>query len=328
MTLQARIHLARRLVRLYPRPWRARYADELLDVLAARPPTWADLTDLTRNLLYTHLHPDLALTLTGDETFTERLALLMRALRSSEIAVFGAFVVSVIAWLQFGGLVDGGPYQSLVGAGAAWPMAQFEPGNALGLAMAAQSAAVDLAFLAVLAGGAPLAIAAWRRAPHARRLFLVPVAAFIGAILPVPIAYLLVGPVATINLTFATPVTIAYLCWFAALAAVSTLALAGAIAEGTKGASGERAIRFAFAPSAVAALALVLMLGATIAWGVVAHQQAPQLFDHGDLVVGHATLATWSIDALVMALAALIAVLAVVRGAVTRTLPATTHAVE
>ncbi len=318
MTARAQRRLAEGLVRLYPRQWRAQYAPELLDLLAERPPTWGDVVDLARHLLYTHLHPDL--TLTGDEPLIERLAMLMRALRSSEIAIFCAFVVSMIVWLQFGGLVDGGPYAPLVGAGASWPLVQFvEPGNALSITLAALSAAVDLAFVAVLAGGAPLAVAAWRRAPQVRRLFLVPVAAFIGAVLPLPIAYLLVGPVATINLTLETSVTMAYLCWFAALAGVSTWALARAIATGTTGEPGVRAIRFAFAPSLLAALALVLMLVATIGWGVAAHLQAPQLFDHGDLLVGHATLATWGIDVLVMATAALYAMLAAARGAATRT---------
>jgi hypothetical protein len=198
-------------------------------------------------------------------------------------------------------------------------LVQFDPGNALSMTMAALSAAVDLAFVAVLAGGAPLAVAAWRRAPQVRRLFLVPVAAFVGAVLPAPIGYLLVGRVPTINLTLETPVTMAYLCWFAALAGVSTWALARAIATGTKGEPGVRAIRFAFAPSLLAALALVLMLVATIGWGVAAHLQAPQLFDRGDFLVGHATLATWGIDVLVMTAAALYAALAAARGAATRT---------
>jgi hypothetical protein len=326
MTMNARARLVGRLIRLYPRQWRARYADELVDLLAARPPTWADIADLARNLLYTHLHPDL--TLAGDEPLMERLAVLMRALRSSEIAIFCAFVVSIIAWLQFGGLVDGGPYESLVGAGASWPLIQFDPGNALSITMAALSAAADLALVAVLAGGAPLAITAWQRAPHARRLFLVPVAAFIGAALPVPIAYLLVGPVATINLTFATPITIAYLCWFATLAGVSAWALARAIATGTKGEPGVRVIRFAFAPSVLTAIALALMLVATVAWGVAAHLQAPQFFDHGDLIVGHATLATWGVDVLVMTAAALYSALAAARGATTRSVSAPTDIVE
>jgi hypothetical protein len=305
--------VARQLVRLYPGQWRARYADEVLDLLAERPPTWGDAWDLMGSVFYTHLHPDLALT--GKESLYERLVALMRALRTSEIVIFWAFVAAVVAWLQFGGLVDGGPYQSLVGAGASWPPVSLDRSNGLSLAMAVQSAAADLAFLAVLAGGLPLAVAAWRRAPHLRRHFLVPVAGLVGAFLPVPIAFLVVGPVATINLTFTTPVTVAYFVWFVGLAAASTLAFSRVIAESDLD---DRLVRFAFAPSVVATGALLLMLGATVAWGVAAHQEVPQLFDRSDLALGHATAASWAVDVLIMAVAALLAVLATVRGAVTR----------
>jgi hypothetical protein len=303
-----------RLVRLYPARWRARYDEELRDVLARRPPTWADVGDLTRHLLYTHLHPDLALT--GDESPLDRLALLVRTLRSSETVVFCAFVVAALVWLQFGGLVDGGPYAPLVAGGDSWPVVHFAPGNGLSLAMAVLLAAVDLAFVAVLVGGVPLAVAAFRRSPRVRGLFLVPLASLVGAILPAPLALLVLGRVPTFNLTFESPVTIAYLCWFAALAALGTWALVRAI---TTDEAEDRMVRFAFVPSAVAAGALVLMVVALIAWGIVAHLEAPRLFDRGELVTGHATLATWALDVVVMAAAALVAVLAAMRGAPART---------
>jgi hypothetical protein len=301
--------LAQVLVRLYPERWRRRYADELLDLLVRRPPTLRDIADLAGHLLYTHLHPDLALT--GDEPYSERLDSLMRTLRSSEIIIFCSFVLIVIADFQFGGLVDGGPYASLVGAGLSWPIIQFEPGNALSLTMAVQSAGLDLAFLAVLVGGLPLAIAAWRRSPHIRRLFLLPLAGFFLAILPLPIAFLLRGPVATINLTFETPITITYLCWFVVLAAVSVWAIACAIVEGDVP---DRLLRFAVVPGVLATVGLLVMLGATVAFGVIAHTQVPQLFDHSDPSKGYVTLITWAIDVALMAAAVLMAVFAVVRG--------------
>jgi hypothetical protein len=301
--------LARALVRLYPAHWRRRYADELLDLLLRRPPTRGDITDLAGHLLYTHLHPDLALT--GDEPYSERLDFLMRTLRSSEIIIFCSFVLMVIADFQFGGLVDGGPYAPLVGAGLSWPIIQFEPGNALSLTMAVQSAGLDLAFLAVLAGGLPLAIAAWRRSPRIRRLFLLPLAGFVLAILPLPIAFLLRGPVATINLTFETPITITYLCWFVLLAAVSVWAIVRAIVESDVP---DRLFRFAVVPGVLAAVGLLVMLGATVAFGVIAHIQVPQLFDHSDASKGYVTLVTWAIDVALMAAAVLMALVAVVRG--------------
>lgn len=305
--------LARRLVQLYPCDWRTHYAAEVLDLLQARVPTWSDVGNLALHLLYTHLHPDL--TLTGAETLAERLATLMRALRSSEIAIFGAFVAAVIAWLQFGGLVDGGPYMPLTDSAGVWPFFGVSPANGVSAALAVQSAAVDLAFLAMLAGGVPLVVAAWRRTPARRWYFLVPLAALIGAVLPVPIAFALRGPVATINLTFTTPITDAYFVWFVGLAAVSALALSRVIAGGEPNG---KLLRYTFAPALLVTLALLLMLGATIAWGIAAHQDYPQLFDHSAITLGHVTAVSWLFDVTVMAAAALVAVLATTRGSAAR----------
>jgi hypothetical protein len=199
----------------------------------------------------------------------------------------------------------------MVGAGMSWPVIQIEPGNGLSLTMALQSTGLDLAFLAVLAGGLPLMVAVWRRSPGVRKYFLVPLVSFVLAILPVPIAFLLRGPVATINLTFATPITIAYLCWFVVLAAVSVRAIARALVESDVP---DRWLRFAFIPSVVTTVALLLMLGATVAWGIIAHNQVPQLFDHSNLFQGYVTLITWAIDVLFMAVAVLLAVFATLRG--------------
>jgi len=46
-----------RWLRLYPADWRARYADELAEVLAARPIDWHGRLDLIRGALDAHLHP-------------------------------------------------------------------------------------------------------------------------------------------------------------------------------------------------------------------------------------------------------------------------------
>ena len=101
--------------------------------------------------------------------------------------------------------------------------------------------------------------------------------------------------------------------WFVALAAVSARAPGRVIAGG---APGDGLVRYAFVPSVLVTLALVLMLGATIAWGVAAHQAYPQLFDHATITLGHVTMASWLMDVLIMAGAALIAVLATIRGAI------------
>jgi hypothetical protein len=52
-------HLARYIIHLYPRAWRACYEAEALELLALRTPTWSDLGNLAYHALYTRLHPDL-----------------------------------------------------------------------------------------------------------------------------------------------------------------------------------------------------------------------------------------------------------------------------
>lgn len=48
-----------RLLRLYPRGWRARYGAELASILEARPPTLGDRVDLIRGAFDAHVHPEL-----------------------------------------------------------------------------------------------------------------------------------------------------------------------------------------------------------------------------------------------------------------------------
>jgi hypothetical protein len=45
------------LVRLYPKEWRARYEDEFLALLEARPPTLGDQIDIARGAIDARLHP-------------------------------------------------------------------------------------------------------------------------------------------------------------------------------------------------------------------------------------------------------------------------------
>jgi hypothetical protein len=49
----------RRLLRLYPRAWRARYGAELASIFEARPPTIGDRFDIVRGAFDAHLHPEL-----------------------------------------------------------------------------------------------------------------------------------------------------------------------------------------------------------------------------------------------------------------------------
>jgi hypothetical protein len=127
------------------------------------------------------------------------------------------------------------------------------------------------------------------------------------------------GPVATISLTFATPITDAYCVWFVGLAVASALALSHIVASGELD---DELLRYAFMPGMAATAALLLLLGATVWWGIAAHSEVPSLFDRGDLARGSVTAASWLLDVLVMAGAAGMAALATSRGASGRAMAA------
>jgi hypothetical protein len=54
----ARAPAGSRLLRLYPAPWRARYGEEMLAVLEARPPGLRGRLDLVRGAIDARLHPE------------------------------------------------------------------------------------------------------------------------------------------------------------------------------------------------------------------------------------------------------------------------------
>lgn len=58
MTSPAGAATSRRLLRLYPRRWRARYEEEVLALLEVRPPGRRESIDLVRGAIDAHLHPE------------------------------------------------------------------------------------------------------------------------------------------------------------------------------------------------------------------------------------------------------------------------------
>ena len=92
-----------RLLRLYPRAWRARYGEELEDLLAARPLRFSGAVDLVRGALDAHRHPELvdpgAAPTTGHEPITrQRYEDLQLARRLGNGSLLGA-ALWVIAWV-------------------------------------------------------------------------------------------------------------------------------------------------------------------------------------------------------------------------------------
>ncbi len=305
------------LLRLYPRDWRARYGDEFRALLEARPLTLTDALDVALNALDAHLNPALA----GSSTsLSERMLKMMQRLRSAEITIFAAWIAFVVAGLHFYGLMDDSMYVASTSSRVPGLGVFFEPnmGNPRVLAWNALAAGSGIALLAILAGGLPLAYAAWRRSPQVRRLFLVPVAAFVAIALPPGIAIAFNraggshGPIGiATNLTL----SLSYSLLFIVAAVASTWAVARAISQSEVN---ERVLRFAYLPAVVATLAMALMLGATVAWGIFAHSQYPQFFDSSNFLATYPTLASWSVIVTVMAIATAVAAVGCIRGMAAR----------
>jgi hypothetical protein len=169
-------HLAmwvRRLLRLYPRAWRDRYADEVAAVLAEHRVTYWTALDLILGALDAHLHGDL---------LPRRLTSMAHRIRSSEIATFSAFVLFCIAWLLLRFVRD--------------PLPVWEAAVAVHPELLVALTILDLAgvvaTLAILVGGLPLLFSALAQSIAARRwkllaLFAVPLLAA-GALLVVGFA--------------------------------------------------------------------------------------------------------------------------------------------
>jgi hypothetical protein len=308
--------LAKLLVRLYPRDWRARYGEEFQAIIETQRPTLIDILDVALNALDAHINPALM----GATLPTERLVRLMQKLRTAEIQIFTAWIAFVIAGLAFNGMMDDSPYLPLMGKVGGQVGLDFDFNHPLGLAWTALGGGAVVALLAVLVGGVPLAYAAWRRSPQVRRLFFIPLGAFVAICIPPAIAIgLNIAGVVHTRMLFG-PATgtifgLGYGILFVAAAIASTWAVARAIRQSD---IGERPLRFAVLPGIVTTLAMALMLGASIAWGVAAHAQLPGSFDSLNLFAGYPTFASWGVVVLVMLIATVVAAIGCIRSVMER----------
>ncbi len=141
---------ARRLLALYPPAWRERYADEVAAVLDDFPVTLWTLCDVALGALDVRLRSDL---------LPRRLTSMAHRIRTSEIAVFAAFVLYCLAWT---------PLHFVADTPSTWqPAAQAHP--ELAIALDALNFAGFLAVLAILIGGVPLLLTALSWAVKNRR---------------------------------------------------------------------------------------------------------------------------------------------------------------
>lgn len=309
------------LVRLYPAEWRARYGAEFAAVLEQRPPTLGDMFDIMLGALDAHW------CLASPIPLTERIRQMMQRLRAAEITVFAAYIALVVAGLSFNTGIDDSGYLARNGGPLAPDPFHFN-GQPLSVAYFALEVGAAVALLAVLAGGAPLALAVWRRAPEQRRLFFVPVAAFLLAVVtPLALSHAIAvngGPRVYVTDQNGSAGALALAAWFVAWAAASVWAVARAVGRSEIPPS---LVRFAFWPMVATTLAMALMTGALLAWGLFAHQQEPSLFDTLNPFTGTSSFGLWLMQTGVMALATAVAVAATVRSIGARAASGTVPAV-
>lgn len=176
-----------------------------------------------------------------------------------------------------------------------------------------------VALVAVVVGGAPIALAAIRNALAGRRtgvllLFCVPplsLVAFVGYVLALTkVVYPALGNPAIHSPTnvvlFVSLVGVFLLAAVVSAASVSVAIRRSEVREDL--------FRFAMVPAVVAVAAMAVVLAGTLVWGLALAVQAPALFEGNDGLLATGTAATWLAILAVMVLSVLISCFAVIRG--------------
>ena len=287
-----------RLLRLYPDAWRERYGDEFGALLEDYPLTPFALVDIVLGALDAHIAP---LDANG------RILRMLNRPRRSAISIFCAYIAFVLAGLSFNQMIED-DLRTLNG-----------PHPDLAIAYYVVAGGAVVALLAVLAGGIPVAFSAIRRAfTTGRRDILL-----LFAVPPISLAIWLAWTWILLNVIWAPRSSITvhsangaalFLSWvglFGLAALTSTAAVSIAVSRSELA---PRLYRIALAPAVVAALAMAVVLGGIIAWGVLVRTDAPTYLSSATSPFQVPTGAVWIGQVVVMAIATLVAAASLVRG--------------
>ncbi len=209
-----------------------------------------------------------------------------KTLRKMEIVVFCAYIGFVVAGLYLYGMVDDSPFIRLMETHAELAASWY--------VLAGGSA---VALLAVVIGGLPIGLGVVRYALARNKRYLlllaVPVIAFVVLLATSILVFLIFGGVPYpqsngYNPPVAPGALLAFAVLFVLAAAASTAAVCIAVIRSEVG---EQTFRlpgititvepfaFGFLPAAIATLAMALMLASTVAWGLIARSEEPQVFN-------------------------------------------------
>jgi hypothetical protein len=309
------------LTRLYPRPWRDRYAVEFDAMLEQCLHSPLDVVDVILGALDAHLQ------LMSGENVNWRLMNMLNKLRTTILIVFASYIGFVIAGMALVGLLDDSPMI---------PLMKIDLASALAMSIIRVGAMV--AFLAVVVGGVPLAITVIRRALTAdrsnMRLLLIPIIAFgilvfyFGFIFLVSIGQIqiagIVRQVQPGNFPPGNRIMMAGLMLIFILGAIaSTIAVWKAISrthaeQATFHAAGRTVnidlYKFAYIPAVITSISMLLISIATIVWSRLVFSALPQVFA-GDFGPFQTSTQAWDIGIIMlMFISSIAALLAVVRG--------------
>jgi hypothetical protein len=273
------------LTRLYPRLWRERYGTEFDALLDQCLRSSLDLVDIVLGAVDAHLQ------LMKGENLNWRILDMLNKLRTTILIVFSAYIGFIIAGFSLVGLADDSPMITLM---KTYPVLKASW-------MTIQIGAV-IALLAVVVGGLPLALTVirqtWRGNKRSLRLLVVPVIAFMALVLYLVFVFSvttgriyipgIVKVVSPDNFPVGNKLLIAGIMLVFILGAVASTWAVWKVISGTDVEQEKfktfgkilsiKIYNFAFAPAVVTTTAMVIVLIATIAWGVMAFTSLPDIF--------------------------------------------------
>ena len=295
------------LLRLYPRAWRERYEEEMLDMLEHRPLSFTDGVNLFFGALDAQLHPHLG---TTGMSLYERILHMFLTLRRSLLTLFCAYVGFIFAGINFQKMTE---YSDFTEAAQANPL--------VGLAFNLVVIGAVAALLAILVGGLPIAVGVIRSTLARKRYGSL-------ALLAGPvIAFVIFWGTAKLLAATSHPGTGAHRGIFVGVFIAAAIASPASVCFAVvRSEIPEKLLRFALLPFTLAALSMLLVLAATIIWGLGLHSGSPSLFASNDGIMGTSTTGTWLAIVIGMAIATVIAIVSVLRGISARSALRTTTA--
>ncbi len=282
------------LLRLYPRPWRERYADEFAALLAEYPVTPFTILDIVLGALDARFFPQIIL---------ERLDALMQRLRLTAFTIFGAFVAFVVAGMGFQKMTEYDDFMELA-----------HHNIVVGITYVLVVIGAVAALAGVLAGGVPIALASLRYAVQHRRWDILSRYAVPPLTLVVLAGYLKLMAHIDHQPHVHTLLTDVTFGGFVALFLLSAIASAAAVISAiNRSEVNERLLRWAVVSGTLTVLSMGVVTIAMIVWGVSLWQSAPDLFFSDNGLLASSTVVSLAIVVVVMVAAAGIATRALLR---------------